>query len=115
MNDGQSRHPEAHTMAAFVDGTLAPSELTTVATHLRDCADCRVVVTETARFEREEEALATSRPFTCWTTSPRRRPASAAMLHSIGDTEPQNTFALFAVNSGPGLTAKALSARRDRN
>src|SRR5437868_14915843 len=57
MNDGRSRHPEAHTMAAFVDGTLAPAELASVASHLRDCSECRTVITETARFEREEDEV----------------------------------------------------------
>lgn len=52
MND--PRHPEAKTMAAFVDGSLEPKEVAAVADHLRECADCRTVVSETARFEREE-------------------------------------------------------------
>src|SRR5436305_12609354 len=60
MNDGVPRHPEARVMAAFVDGTLAPNEVAAVAGHLRGCRDCRTVVAETARFEREEES--SSRP-----------------------------------------------------
>ncbi|MEA2338177.1 MAG: hypothetical protein QOE82_2184 [Thermoanaerobaculia bacterium] len=55
MNDVEPRHPKATTMAAFVDGVLAPDEIAEVAAHLRDCGDCRTVVAETARFEREEE------------------------------------------------------------
>src|SRR4051794_21671995 len=58
MNDVGPRHPEAQTMAAFIEGALAPDEIASVAAHLRDCSGCRTVVTETARFEREEEGLA---------------------------------------------------------
>ena len=54
MKNGVPQHPEAHVMAAFVDGTLAPSDVAGVAAHLRECNECRVVVAETARFEREE-------------------------------------------------------------
>lgn len=61
MSDATS-HPEARTMAAFVEGKLRPEELAQVATHLRGCADCRVVVTETARFEREEAPIAVAPP-----------------------------------------------------
>src|SRR5436305_12324313 len=60
------RHPEAQVMAAFVDGTLAPDEIAAVAGHLRDCADCRTVVSETARFEREEESAARPRSNARW-------------------------------------------------
>lgn len=55
MNDDGPRHPKAMTMAAFVEGTLARDEIAGVAAHLRTCGDCRTVVAETARFEREEE------------------------------------------------------------
>jgi CHAT domain-containing protein/tetratricopeptide (TPR) repeat protein len=57
MNDLDPRHPEAQTMAAFVEGDLAPAEIASLAAHLRDCCDCRTVVAETARFKREEEAV----------------------------------------------------------
>jgi CHAT domain-containing protein/tetratricopeptide (TPR) repeat protein len=63
MTEPASRHPEIATMAAFVEGRLPPHELATVAGHLRDCAECRLLVTETARFEREEEAR---RPRATW-------------------------------------------------
>lgn len=56
MNDRARRHPKVETMAAFVEGTLAPNELTEIAEHLRDCSECRTVVGETARFEAEEAA-----------------------------------------------------------
>jgi CHAT domain-containing protein len=65
MND-VPRHPEAQVMAAFVDGTLAPNEIAAVANHLRDCSDCRTVVSETARFEREEESAARPRRNVWW-------------------------------------------------
>jgi CHAT domain-containing protein len=55
MSDVVPRHPEAQTMAAFVDGTLPPGEVAAVAEHLRGCGECRVVVGETARFTDEEE------------------------------------------------------------
>jgi CHAT domain-containing protein/tetratricopeptide (TPR) repeat protein len=55
MND-EPRHPGAQTMAAFFDGTLPAAEVATVASHLRECSECRTVVGETARFEREDEA-----------------------------------------------------------
>jgi CHAT domain-containing protein len=58
MNETVSRHPEARALAAFVEGALAPAELAAVAEHLRGCPDCRTVVTETARFEREEQRSA---------------------------------------------------------
>lgn len=60
MNDDVPRHPEATVMAAFVEGKLPPDQIAEVAAHLRDCRDCRTVVSETARFEREEETV--SRP-----------------------------------------------------
>jgi hypothetical protein len=78
MNDVAPRHPEAQTMAAFVEGKLAPNEIAAVAEHLRGCNDCRAVVTETARFEREEDR---ARP-----TRISRRPwllAVAAVLAAI--------------------------------
>ena len=58
MTDAESRHPEDHVMAAFVDGTLGAAEVVAVAQHLRGCADCRTVVSETARLERETEPAA---------------------------------------------------------
>lgn len=62
MNNAVPRHPEAHTMAAFVEGKLAPDDVAAVAGHLRECADCRTVVSETARFEREEARAERKRP-----------------------------------------------------
>jgi CHAT domain-containing protein len=66
MNDGLPRHPEARVMAAFVDGILAPNEVAAVAEHLRGCSDCRTVVAETARFEREEESSSRPRRSAWW-------------------------------------------------
>src|SRR5918911_4875621 len=57
------RHPGTQTMAAFVEGKLPAEEIAVVAGHLRDCADCRIVVAETARFEAEEaERVASHSP-----------------------------------------------------
>lgn len=55
MTDAAPRHPDVQIMTAFVDGKLAPHEIAEVATHLRGCVECRTVVTETARLEREEQ------------------------------------------------------------
>jgi CHAT domain-containing protein/Tfp pilus assembly protein PilF len=66
MTQSVPRHPEAQTMAAFVDGTLDPKELATVAGHLRECAECRTVVAATARFGSEEAARDTRPPRTWW-------------------------------------------------
>jgi len=49
-------HPRAERLASFLEGRLAPGELAEVTSHLRDCQDCRTVVSESARFERAEEA-----------------------------------------------------------
>jgi CHAT domain-containing protein len=83
MNDDMPRHPEAHTMAAFVDGKLAPGEIAEVAGHLRECSDCRTIVTETARFDREEARIQLPRPAvrTWWL-------AAAALLAAIAITVP---------------------------
>lgn len=73
MNDGVSRHPPVDVMADFIEGKLAPAEVITVTRHLAECEDCRTVVSESARFEREEEQRAT----------PKRRPwwiAAAAVV-----------------------------------
>src|SRR5258706_14420599 len=83
MNDVRPRHPEATTMAAFVEGALAPDEIAAVAEHLRGCSDCRTVVSETARFEREEEARGTPARSNRWWLL-----AIAAVLAAIAITVP---------------------------
>jgi CHAT domain-containing protein len=55
MSDQASRHPTVETMTAFSEGTLSRPELAIVTQHLAACEDCRVMVSETAQFEREEE------------------------------------------------------------
>lgn len=55
MSNPASRHPGMETMTAFVEGTLPRPELAIVTQHLAVCEDCRLVVSETAWFEREEE------------------------------------------------------------
>lgn len=75
MNASASPHPEAGTLAAFIEGRLAPDELQAMTEHLRGCPDCRMVVAETARFEEEERR-------------PARRPAwwlaaAAAVLIAV--------------------------------
>ncbi|HYK05844.1 MAG TPA: CHAT domain-containing protein [Thermoanaerobaculia bacterium] len=61
MNEDAPRHLGAQTMAAFLDGTLAGDEIAAVSEHLGGCDECRTVVAETARFEREEESRDRSR------------------------------------------------------
>src|SRR5688572_3957814 len=58
MTNPVSRHPGAETMAAFLEGKLATGEVAEMAAHLRECADCRTVTGEAARFEIEEEERA---------------------------------------------------------
>src|ERR1700692_33179 len=83
MNDVRPRHPEAPTMAAFIEGALAPDEIAAVAEHLKGCGDCRTVVSETARFEREEDARqAPARARRWWLL------AAAAVLATIAITVP---------------------------
>ena len=82
-------HPADQTMAAFLEGTLGKDDRTAVAAHLRDCADCRIVVAETARFEREEERLNGAAPR--HVAAPRRMwwpAAAAAVLAAIAITIP---------------------------
>src|SRR5438552_7686647 len=79
MNE-MPRHPEASVMAALVDGTLSPDEIAELAGHLRDCRDCRIVVGETARFERHEEASA-RRGVSWW-------PAAAAIVAAVAVSIP---------------------------
>ncbi|HSY50320.1 MAG TPA: CHAT domain-containing protein [Thermoanaerobaculia bacterium] len=83
MNDVRPRHPEAQIMAAFVEGTLTPDEIAAVAGHLKGCGDCRTVVSETARFGREEDAReAPARTHRWWLL------AVAAVLAAIVITVP---------------------------
>lgn len=81
MSDVVPQHPGADVMAAFIDGTLPRHEIATVAGHLRDCADCRLIVSETARFAREEEEEAPSRAKPWWL-------AAAAVLAAVAVTAP---------------------------
>jgi len=53
-----ARHPGAETMAAFLEGKLTQDEVAEVREHLGECAPCRVVVAETARFDRQASAPA---------------------------------------------------------
>ncbi len=60
---GETRHRDhigAETMAALLEGKLAPRELAETTGHLRACADCRTIAGEMARFEREPAAPAAS-------------------------------------------------------
>ncbi|HWW62041.1 MAG TPA: zf-HC2 domain-containing protein, partial [Thermoanaerobaculia bacterium] len=66
-------------MAAFLDGALEQEQVAEVAAHLRECAECRLVAAESARFEREEAASQPARTkwvFPTWA-------AAAAVLVAI--------------------------------
>lgn len=80
--NGARPHPGDQMMAAFVDGTLAPDEIAYVADHLRDCSDCRIVVSETARFDREEQHEAPKKAAWPWWL------AAAAVLALVAITVP---------------------------
>lgn len=84
MNDVTPRHPEAQTMAAFVEGALAPDEIAVVAEHLRGCGECRTVVAETARFEREEARRAPARTNRWWQLAAAAVLAAIAILIPLG-------------------------------
>jgi hypothetical protein len=83
-------HPPAETLASFLEGTLPPAGLGAVAGHLRDCAECRVVVSESAGFEREEEgagavygeAQLTAAPYVESTAAPYVESATAPYVES---------------------------------
>lgn len=54
MSDAAAtRCPESGVLAAFIDGGLSPDESRRVSRHVVTCDECRFVVGETARFERE--------------------------------------------------------------
>lgn len=55
MTDDTSRCPTPEQIAAFVAGNLSGDELTMVADHLRGCEDCRLILAEAARVDRESE------------------------------------------------------------
>ena len=82
MSADLPRHPEARTMTAFIEGTLPPPELGAVSEHLRGCGECRTVVAETARFERQERELAPR------VRSPKWWLAAAAVLAVIALSVP---------------------------
>ena len=100
MNDAVPRHPEAQTMAAFIEGTLSRGEVAAVAEHLKGCGECRMVVSETARFEREEERRDTR---SWWL-------AAAAILAAIVVALP---FAIRTIQHRSSSIAPLIAAARD--
>lgn len=74
-------HPAATTLAAFIDGNLPAAEVETLTAHIAECAECRMVVTETACFEREENRAAPARAWRSWI-------AAAAVLAAALITPP---------------------------
>jgi CHAT domain-containing protein len=100
MFEAGSRHPRVETMAAFVEGTLAPEEVKTVANHLRDCSECRDVVSGAAEFERHEARVPGNRRW--W--------LAAALIAGIGLGAPlfrtasrhdQNTSLAHLIDAAP--------------
>lgn len=55
MTDDSSRCLTPEQIAAFAAGSLDGDELMMVAEHMRICGDCRLILTEAARVEREEQ------------------------------------------------------------
>jgi tetratricopeptide (TPR) repeat protein len=110
MNDVAPHHPDAQTMAAFVEGKLPPEEIAVVAGHLRACADCRTIVAETARFEREEERIAPSRPVRSWTPWL----AVAALLAAVAIVAPLLVFRWVESRREPIAHLIAVAPREHR-
>lgn len=68
-------------MAALMEGKLAPRELAETTAHLRDCADCRTIAGELARFEREESVGARqTAPRPAWWSRVAAAVAALALL-----------------------------------
>ncbi|HYM60020.1 MAG TPA: CHAT domain-containing protein [Thermoanaerobaculia bacterium] len=105
MNE-EPRHPEARVMALFVDGALAQREVAAVADHLRGCADCRTIVAETARFEREEEASRRPHRTTWWL-------AAAAVLAAVAVAVPMMRW-ISARDASPIARLVAASPKEHR-
>jgi CHAT domain-containing protein len=88
MTRDSSGCPDPEVLAAFVAGNLRGAELKMMADHLRGCDDCRIIVAENARAEREqaEEPVPRTAPVAA-RTSPRVSPwwlaAAAAALIGI--------------------------------
>lgn len=88
MTRDSSGCPDPEVLAAFVAGNLTGAELKMTADHLRGCDDCRIIVAENARAEREqaEEPAPRIAPAAA-RTSPRVSPwwlaAAAAALIGI--------------------------------
>lgn len=55
MSDDSSRCPTPEEIAAFVAGSLEGAELMRLKEHLKSCDDCRLVLAEAARVDRESE------------------------------------------------------------
>lgn len=47
-------HPETEVIAAYVEGTLSPDEMSILEAHLAECAECRGVATDASLLIREE-------------------------------------------------------------
>jgi anti-sigma factor RsiW len=67
VNDTQTAHltgghPDAETLAAYIDGLLPESVRREVEAHAAECRECREIMTETAAFLREVEGQQASVP-----------------------------------------------------
>ncbi len=54
MKEVAPRCPDDEVLAAFIAGTLPAAELERVSAHLGECPECRSIMGEVARFERDE-------------------------------------------------------------
>ena len=80
MQPDSSHCPDPEVLAAFVAGNLSGAELEMIVEHLRECEDCRLEVSDGARYDRSQHEV-----------QPQRRPqwpawllAAAAALAGIG-------------------------------
>ena len=60
------RHPDAATMAAFVDGTLPAPEARVLAMHMAECDECVAEAGDISAFAAEERVAAPPKPSHWW-------------------------------------------------
>src|SRR5689334_20881282 len=79
MSDTAPHHPDIDIMSAFIEGKLAPEGIAEVAAHLRGCIECRTIVSEPARLERETRRAPRGSPRRTWWLA-----AAAAVVVMVG-------------------------------
>jgi tetratricopeptide (TPR) repeat protein len=100
-SDSSISHPEAHLLAAFVEGNASTPDVQAIANHLRTCEECREVVGVAAEFAREETSFA----------APRRKwfLAAAAALMLVVAAAAAVQIALRARNPIAEMSAAAVT------